>query len=127
MHLLPHSRSNASGFLDQLEPGKPFYTIPTAVRFRGPLHIAALEAGLNEIVQRHETLRTTFAMLDGELMQMVTDASQAEHFVLKRVDLRACIPAELDATIRQYAESEALQPFDLARGPLVTWHLAGSR
>src|SRR5215813_12427194 len=67
-------------FLDQLEPGKPFYSISTAVRLIGPLQVQALEDSLNEIVQRHETLRTTFAMLDGELKQVVTPATQANRF-----------------------------------------------
>ena len=47
-------------FFDQLEPGLSAYNIPAAVRLKGPLNLAALEQSLNEIVKRHESLRTTF-------------------------------------------------------------------
>src|SRR5262249_58261102 len=44
-------------FLSQLEPGNPFYNVPTVVRLSGPLDIAAFQRALNAIVQRHEALR----------------------------------------------------------------------
>src|SRR5204862_8024873 len=47
-------------FLDQLEPGNPFYNIGRALRLRGPLDVKALEWALDQIVQRHESLRTRF-------------------------------------------------------------------
>ncbi len=47
-------------FLDQLEPGSSAYIMPTAYRLHGPLQLVALERSLNEIVRRHEVLRTTF-------------------------------------------------------------------
>ncbi len=47
-------------FLDQLEPDSPFYNIPAAIRLTGKLNIVALGQSLNEIVRRHQTLRTTF-------------------------------------------------------------------
>src|SRR6267142_1287469 len=52
-------------FLDQLEPGKNFYTIPIAVRISGNLNVTALRQSLDEILRRHEALRTTFSMVDG--------------------------------------------------------------
>ena len=52
-------------FFDQLEPGTPAYNIPAAVRLKGPLNVVALEQSLNEIVKRHESLRTTFGNVDG--------------------------------------------------------------
>jgi len=48
-------------FLDQLEPDSPFYNIPSAVRLEGDLDVDALTRSLDEIVWRHETLRTTFS------------------------------------------------------------------
>jgi aspartate racemase len=52
-------------FLDQLEPNSAAYNIPAAYRLFGPLAVTALERAINEIVRRHEALRTTFAMVDG--------------------------------------------------------------
>ena len=53
-------------FLDQLVPGNPFYNVSAAVRLSGQLSESALEQTFNEIVRRHEALRTTFAMVEGQ-------------------------------------------------------------
>src|SRR5262245_52450046 len=53
-------------FLDQLEPGSTQYNVPGAFRLSGPLDIPVLERALNAVGQRHETLRTTFAAVNGE-------------------------------------------------------------
>ena len=58
-------------FLDQLEPATALYNVPAAFRLRGRLDVGALERSLNEIVQRHEALRTTFDSRDGEALQVV--------------------------------------------------------
>ena len=58
-------------FFDQFEPGSPGYNIPSAVRMTGRLNVAALEQALNEVVRRHETLRTTFAVQDGQPVQVI--------------------------------------------------------
>ncbi len=58
-------------FLDQLYPGSPLYNIPAAVQLSGPLHVNALQHSLNEIVRRHEVLRTTFTMIEGQPVQAV--------------------------------------------------------
>ena len=60
-------------FIDQLEPGTPLYNIPVALRLSGPLDIAAVESSFNEIVRRHEVLRTYFPSLDGQPVQVVGD------------------------------------------------------
>src|SRR5947209_2851822 len=46
-------------FIDQLEPGIPSYNIPASIQLIGPLNAVALEKSLNEVVRRHEALRTT--------------------------------------------------------------------
>src|SRR5215472_14336924 len=71
-HAFPAS-VNQQGFwyLDKLEPGNPAWNIAVRFRIRGPLDIPALGRALNEIVRRHEILRTTFAMLEGELKQVL--------------------------------------------------------
>src|SRR5215510_3167392 len=63
-------------FLDQLEPGNSAYHLTTAPRLRGALNFDALEQSLNEIVNRHEALRTRFEAIDGEPMQVVEPASK---------------------------------------------------
>ena len=63
-------------FLDELEPGSPTYNIAAALRLRGALDVAALKRSLNEIVRRHEALRTTFSVGDGQAVQ-VTPGSAA--------------------------------------------------
>src|SRR5512145_370224 len=57
--------------LDQLEPGDPFYNAPIAFRLEGALDISALEYSVNEIVRRHEILRTRF-VVDGLPVQVVS-------------------------------------------------------
>ena len=58
-------------FLEQLEPGNPFYNMPTAVRLQGALDVPALSAALNEIVRRHETLRTSIITEEGKARQII--------------------------------------------------------
>lgn len=58
-------------FLNQLESDNPFYNEPTAVRITGSLNANVLEQSLNEIVRRHEALRTTFVVVDGQPVQFI--------------------------------------------------------
>ena len=58
-------------FIDRLEPGSSVYNFPAAVRLKGPLNVVALKQSLNEIVKRHEALRTTFAIVDGRPVQVI--------------------------------------------------------
>lgn len=103
-------------FLDQLNPGDPTYNIPIAVRLRGALEVAALTESLNEIVRRHEPLRTTFSAPDGEPVQVVATTLNLTLPVLKLRDLPE---TEREAELQLLATREALKPFDLARGPLL--------
>jgi len=103
-------------FFDQLEPGSSAYNISTGFRLTGPLDVAALERSLNEIVRRHEALRTSFAVVDGQPVQVI---APAERFKLALVDLQKLPEAERETEARRLASEEAQGPFDLARGPLV--------
>jgi amino acid adenylation domain-containing protein len=103
-------------FLDQLVPGNPFYCQSSAIRFSAPLNVQALEWSLNVIVQRHESLRTTFSALDGQPVQVIAPAL----FVpLALVDLHAMSKDDREAEARRLATEDARRSFDLARGPLV--------
>jgi amino acid adenylation domain-containing protein/non-ribosomal peptide synthase protein (TIGR01720 family) len=103
-------------FLDQLDPGSASYNIPTAVRLRGRLDAAALHRSLNDVVRRHETLRTTFAQVDQRPVQVIAPELALP---LPLIDLRDQSPETRDTEARRLAEDEARTPFDLARGPLL--------
>src|SRR2546429_8223603 len=62
--------------IDQMTPGNPAYNLPIGYRLRGPLDVTALERRFNEIIKRHEALRTTFAVPDGEPLQRVQPDSK---------------------------------------------------
>ncbi len=103
-------------FLDQLEPGNLFYNIPMAVRLTGTLDANALERALNEIVRRHESLRTTFAAHSGKPAQVI-----APQLTIKTpiVDLRRLPASEREAEAMRLASEDARKPFDLNNGPLL--------
>src|SRR5256885_60403 len=94
-------------FLDQLEPGSPLYTIPAMVRLRGALDLAALERGLNELVQRHETLRTTFTTVEGRPVQVVATALELP---LPVIDMRDHPEREREAAAMRLADAEIQRP-----------------
>ncbi|HZH16513.1 MAG TPA: condensation domain-containing protein, partial [Archangium sp.] len=103
-------------FLEQLEPGLPTYHIPLAMRLEGALDVSALERSFQELVHRHESLRTTFRSTGTEAIQVIhAEAS----LPLPLVDLSALPQAQQEAEVRRLAEEESARPFDLIRGPLV--------
>ena len=103
-------------FFDQLLPGNPSYNIVEAVRLRGPLDERALEAAFEEMVRRHETLRTTFK-LSGEAPVQVVAASLP---VAWRVEELSALPEqERGEAVQKRSIEEGLHPFDLSSGPLL--------
>ncbi len=102
--------------LDQLAPGSPFHNIPLALRLTGQLNVAALERCLNEMKRRHETLRTTFAMVEGNLMEMIASTLNVP---LRVENLEALPQTERELMALQLISQEARHPFDLVRGPLM--------
>jgi len=103
-------------FLDQLEPGSSLYNHLSAIRLKGALSVEVLQRALNEIVARHETLRTTFATVDEEPVQIITPALSAP---LSVIDLNEVPETEREAEAQRLVREEAQRPFDLAQGPLV--------
>ncbi|HEX6903706.1 MAG TPA: non-ribosomal peptide synthase/polyketide synthase [Thermoanaerobaculia bacterium] len=102
--------------LDQLDPGKPTYNVPTALRMRGPLDVPALAASLREIVRRHDALRTRFAAVGDRPVQKI---SPALDFTLPVVDLAGIPITQREPEAKRVVTAEARRPFDLAAGPLV--------
>ncbi|MDB4896752.1 MAG: amino acid adenylation domain protein, partial [Firmicutes bacterium] len=103
-------------FVDQLEPGSSLYNIPAAIRLTGPLDVAALEQSLNEIIRRHETLRSTFSNVAGRSVQHITAFQPVP---LQCVNLTALPDDERAEAVRRLVSEESRRPFDLARGPLL--------
>ncbi len=104
-------------FLDQLQPDSAFYTMSNAFIVNGSLHVAALEQGLNDLVKRHEMLRTTFPVVDEQPVQriaptlslplVVVDLSGSEQGTAREIEVQRIIHEVMKL------------PFDLQRGPLL--------
>jgi amino acid adenylation domain-containing protein len=108
-------------FLDQLNPNSSLYNMPVALRLNGVLDVAALHRGLRVLIARHEVLRTIFALVDGQPMQIIApphgNGTATPSLVL--LDLRSVAEVARDPLALRLATIEALNPFDLARGPLL--------
>jgi amino acid adenylation domain-containing protein len=100
-------------FLHQLEPDNPVYNIPIAVRLRGVLDVDALERALGEILRRHEIMRTSYAAVDGQPVQIVRPA---EPLPLPVTDLNSLSETDRWQRLEQLAGEEARRPFDLTNG-----------
>ncbi|ASC71036.1 Non-ribosomal peptide synthetase [Halomicronema hongdechloris C2206] len=103
-------------FLHQLDPGNPYYSEPACIKLTGTLNVNALEHSLNEIVRRHEALRTTFEMVAEQAVQIIHPTISV---VLPVVNLRSLSEAGQKAEIEQLTKEIAQKPFDLAVGPLL--------
>jgi amino acid adenylation domain-containing protein len=102
-------------FLDQLDPGSSLYNAPWTIRMKGALRCDALQHALNQVVQRHEVFRTTFAAVDGMPYQVIAAERTLEVPV---VDL-GTVPAESqDAEVQRLMSEGVRQPFDLQNGPV---------
>jgi amino acid adenylation domain-containing protein len=126
-HAIPRRQSPASPppltfaqqrlwFLERLEPGTPAYNIPRVYRIRGRLDVAALGRCVDEIMRRHEVLRTVVTEEAGRPLLSILDRLTG---LLRVEDARGTDAADRERSAWQRAEVEVRQPFDLTRGPLV--------
>jgi acyl-CoA synthetase (AMP-forming)/AMP-acid ligase II len=101
--------------LQQALPGLPFFNILHALRLTSTFDMAVLERSINEIVRRHEILRTTFAVVDGRLVQVI-----APHVTVPLIydDLHALTESKKKTVGYRLVQEEVLHSFDLAQGPL---------
>ncbi len=103
-------------FLEQMTPGSAAYNVPTAMRLRGTLDIPALTRSLNEIIRRHESLRTTFSLIAGEPVQVI---ARGLVLPIPLVELNVSDAPEREAKLQSLIAEEAAEPFNLAQGPLL--------
>ncbi|MEM6401049.1 MAG: amino acid adenylation domain-containing protein, partial [Cyanobacteria bacterium P01_D01_bin.116] len=97
-------------FLCQLEPDSPYYNIPAAVKLTGSLNIDALQKSLNDILRRHETLRTAFVTVDGQPIQQI---NSVDSLPLSIIDLSTIPESNREIMAKDVAQIEAIQPFKL--------------
>lgn len=103
-------------FLDQLEPNNPAYTVFSTAHISGPLNLEALKQSFQAIIERHEVLRTTFTVSDGQPMQVIAPTLSVP---LTLVDLEQLPETQRQAGVLRLANEEVKRPFDLAEGPLL--------
>ncbi|MBW4428177.1 MAG: amino acid adenylation domain-containing protein [Nostoc desertorum CM1-VF14] len=111
-------------FINQLQPGTATYNIPVAIHLTGKLNVPALVRSLTEIIQRHDILRTSFEVVDGEPIQKVADAialnaRSAIAFILPEVDLRHLADEQQQTEVQKLSQQEAKSSFDLRQAPLL--------
>ncbi|WP_051966377.1 non-ribosomal peptide synthetase [Kitasatospora mediocidica] len=103
-------------FLDQFTNGNSAYNLVSALHLRGPLDAGALHRALQRITDRHETLRTTFLVEDGEPYQRI---APTHALALPVTDLTAVPAPERTARATALVEADTLREFDLTQGPLI--------
>jgi amino acid adenylation domain-containing protein/non-ribosomal peptide synthase protein (TIGR01720 family)/FkbM family methyltransferase len=103
-------------FLDQLIPNNPFYNLPSAVRLVGPLDTDALNRTVNEVVRRHEVLRTTFDTVEGQAVQNIHPSLELKVPV---ADLSSLSEGAREEELHRLATADARRLFDLKQGPLL--------
>ncbi|MEQ8755470.1 MAG: condensation domain-containing protein, partial [Coleofasciculus sp. G1-WW12-02] len=102
--------------LEQLQPGSIAYNMATALHLVGSLNVAALEQALNEIVRRHEALRTTFCVVDGQPIQVIAPSLTMK---LSVRNLSEVSEAERVQKVQPLVKQWSQQLFDLTQGPLL--------
>jgi hypothetical protein len=104
--------------LHQLDPTNPAYIMPDAVRLQGPLDLSALQQGFEEIVRRHDVLRTTFRMTERGPEQLVAAEQAISQFLdFEFIDFSELSGSEAELAARSLATKEAVTGFDLSQGP----------
>ncbi|MEH1798883.1 MAG: amino acid adenylation domain-containing protein [Nostoc sp.] len=98
-------------FINQLNPDTPTYNIPIVISLKGCINLVALQDSLNEIINRHEVLRTSFAVVDGQPAQVI---NQPAPLTLAVEDLRLLSERERTQEAQRLATELAQEPFDLS-------------
>ena len=115
-HPLPSFGQESLWYLDQLSGGGATFNVSAALRVIGPIDVSALRRSLDEVVRRHEALRTTFASVDGRPVQVIAPRLSIP---LETIDLTGLPIEDRRAEAERQADAETCLPFDLATGPLL--------
>ena len=112
-------------FFDQFEPASFVYNVLTPVSLRGNLDVSALQEAFNHLVRRHEALRTTFELREGQPVQII---GQQQSIPIRRIDLSHLPRPEQQEQFHAVFHDETCRPFDLKRGrccasPWFAWRL----
>jgi len=102
-------------FLSQLQQDSAVYNLAGGVRMEGALSVTALERALDEIVRRHESLRTTIRQIESEPVQILKSPHK---FSLSQIDLRDVPETKREAEAQSLLTHEARKPFNIEQGPL---------
>jgi non-ribosomal peptide synthetase component F len=106
--------------IDHYQPGNVAYNIPEAFLLETPADIGVLQKAVNELLRRHEILRTSFHEQDGDLFQSVSVEAPT---VVGSTDLSSYPEAECHRELQRLIREQARQPFDLKQPPLIRFHL----
>jgi len=101
--------------MDQMKPGNPAYNLSIGFRLKGPLDVRSLEASFNEVIKRHEILRTTFGIKDREPCQFIHPELKV---TIPVTELEHLDQAQCESRLRALASAHSVQSFDLTRFPL---------
>ena len=103
-------------FIEQLQPGNAAYNIFSASRIKGRLDVAVMERVVNELIARHEVVRTTFTVVDDQPMQVIQPKLEV---TLTPVDLQPVPLEQREQEALRLVTEDFSRPFDLEQGPLV--------
>jgi acyl carrier protein len=107
--------------LQHLQPESPFLNMTAGIRLKGRLQHDAVIRAFGEIVRRHESLRTRFELVGGQLVQRILPHSEVP---VETVDLSLLVESEREAKVRDLAQQEAMRPLDVSAGLLLRVTLA---
>ncbi|MGE5499852.1 MAG: amino acid adenylation domain-containing protein, partial [Syntrophothermus sp.] len=102
-------------FLEQMEPGSPFYNMTDVYKVTGSLNIKLLERSINKVIRRQESLRTVFISVDGKPQQIIIPELRV---VLPCIDLSHLNEIDLEQQINELINEEASAAFDITKAPL---------
>lgn len=118
---IPQTRAQQGLWLiDHFDPGHVAYNIPEAFFVEGPIDLQAMQLAVDQLLSRHETLRTSFYEEEGELFQAVAPAARAP---VEFTDLSVLDASDRDQALYTLIREQAGRPFDLSQPPLIRFHL----